>query len=855
MIRLVGLYACSGFLALAYEVLWMRLMSIQFGVSAFAVVVTVAAFMFGLGFGAWRFSKDWFSASRAPYYLGWIEFGLSLFAIFLPTLIKLTTPFLDAAALRFSDELWHLLVFVSALLLLSIPAYAMGAGFSLVLRYVGNQSIFLPWIYGFNTLGAVLGALFPLWVLPELGWVASLRITALIGLVVAFAFWFVMPKTQAVDEKRSSNTVLPPFNSLIQYALLGGLSLSLEVAWTRLFGLIMLRTEYVLALILATFLLGIALGSFLTAQVKRLEWLKVLPWVVALGIVLSLLEWVPVSAYLETAQFTDFGQALLVQSLLMLMMTLPVTISLGAWLPLLTKRFHNSGQWFYSVNALGGGIGALVTGFVTLPLLGTTGTLGLIAILFLLLTINRKNKWQWLVLPLSVALVGWVSIMPSTARLLPQEMGHSRDIYHYEDAIAMTEVVEQPNGQRYLLTDLQRRDASSEPTAVFTQQNQVFFPLLYHGNPHSLLLLGLGTGISDEGSLAFKDLTRTAVELSRGAIIGAKEWFGALNQPALKQTTIIQDDARHFLSAHETHYDVIVGDLFHPDLAGVSSLLSVEQFQRVRNHLNQHGIFVQWLALNQFDLPSYEVVLKTFKTVFPHAVMFMDGMHVALVGASDDNVDVDGLISQQALLTTMTDSSGESLMTWLGRYWGKIPDSFAPVQDEWAPVIEFSLPRLHYSKNSELPRVLAYMMSKRPSLQQAENELALPPVLRKTFEGSYIASDFLARSWLATFSGQDSEASHLIQLAFQANPKDRWVEYALSDQLYANQKSILSQGIDEKTLLKRILAINPYHVEAWRSLWHLEQIEHDPDRANSLAQILRLSPLDLEANSAKNGGL
>ncbi|MDE2423119.1 MAG: fused MFS/spermidine synthase [Betaproteobacteria bacterium] len=856
MIRLVSLYACSGFLALVYEVLWMRLVSIQFGVSTFAVVITVAAFMLGLGLGAWRFSKNITSPLKAPFYLGWIEFALSLFAIFLPTLVRLLTPFIDSAAVLFSTSLWHLLIFLAALILLSIPAYAMGAGFSLVLRYVGNQEKALPWVYGLNTLGAVLGSLWPLWALPNFGWVASLRIAALFGIIVACGFWFMLPKKQLLEQPALTIHHRPPTVALLQYGLLGAFSLALEIAWTRLFGLIMLRTEYVLALVLATFLVGIALGSLITAQLSRIKWLAFLPWIVAFGITLSLVEWVPISAYLESAQFTDFNQAVLIQSLLMLVMTLPVTLCLGAWLPLLTKQFSNSGQWFYSVNALGGSLGALITGFVLIPLIGTTATLGLIAFSFLLLTVNRQqNRLMWVLLPVLAGLFFWVSKMPPTSRLLPQEMGHSRDLYHYEDAIAMTQVVEQPNGQRYLLTDLQRRDASSEPTAVFTQENQVFFPLTFHGNPRSLLMLGLGTGISDEGSQHFKDLTRTAVELSRGAIDGAKNWFKPLNENSLKQTTIIQDDARHFLSAHQEHYDVIVGDLFHPDLAGVSSMLSLEQFQRVRQHLTSHGIFVQWLALNQFDLQSLAVVLTTFKTVFPEGIMFVDGMHLALLGGLDDPRHSQGLITQQVSQAINEATLSESLTTWLGRYWGSIPDLKTPVQDEWAPVIEFSLPRLHYTKGNALPTLLMFMMAHRPTLEEAKKELTIPAAMNKSFEASYVATDFLVRSWLATFSGQDKEAEHLIELAYQANPKDRWVQYALSDQLFANQKSLLSQGMDEKTLLQRILSINPYHVEAWRSLWHLQQVQQDPQAAFSLAQLIKLSPLDLEANSAKNGGL
>jgi len=49
---LLILYGISGLVALAYEVLWMRMLSLQFGVSNFGVVITVSAFMFGLGLGS-----------------------------------------------------------------------------------------------------------------------------------------------------------------------------------------------------------------------------------------------------------------------------------------------------------------------------------------------------------------------------------------------------------------------------------------------------------------------------------------------------------------------------------------------------------------------------------------------------------------------------------------------------------------------------------------------------------------------------------------------------------------------------------------------------------------------------------
>ena len=46
------LYFLSGLSSLSYEVLWVRMLSLEFGVSIFGVVVTVAVFMLGLGIGS-----------------------------------------------------------------------------------------------------------------------------------------------------------------------------------------------------------------------------------------------------------------------------------------------------------------------------------------------------------------------------------------------------------------------------------------------------------------------------------------------------------------------------------------------------------------------------------------------------------------------------------------------------------------------------------------------------------------------------------------------------------------------------------------------------------------------------------
>ena len=170
---------------------------------------------------------------------------------------------------------------------------------------------------------------------------------------------------------------------------------------------------------------------------------------------------------------------------------------------------------------------------------------------------------------------------------------------------------------------------------MFVQANQSRLPLLLHPNPHKVLFIGLGTGISMAGSLPFPDLDRSAVELSAGSIEAARRWFVESNRGALQNAKVYHDDARHFLTATAATYDVVIGDVFHPDLAGVGSLLAVEQFERVRARLAAGGLYVQWLALNQFDPDTLCVVLRSFRAVFPQGQLFLDGMHLAMVGPRD----------------------------------------------------------------------------------------------------------------------------------------------------------------------------------------------------------------------------
>lgn len=852
---LAALYTLSGLTSVAYEVLWVRMISQQFGVSIFGVVITVSAFMAGLGAGSW-IGERWRGRIPPLFVFGLLEAGVAAYALGLPWLMHFLQHELAGMAVHLQLPAWYGLQGVTALLVLFLPACALGIGFPLILRAAAGMVMPVGRLYGLNTLGAFAGALLPLALLPNVGWAMSVQYVAGLGVVVGLTAMLMagrFGKPAAIQI--SANDPRIPFSDLLAYAGIGAAALMLEIGWTRLYGMLLLRTEYVLAVILAVFLVGLALGSLCARRYHSRHWWTILPLVAAAWVVMGLwaLPWL--AKWADTVQFQSLTAALFGQGLMIAVFTLPVTLTFGAWLPLLSGRYGDdhsrAGARHYGANALGAALGAMVAGFVLIPTIGTLGTIIVAAMLIIACGLLWADKIR---LPvgggalLIAALPMWH--LPAVSSLLPVTQADSRDVFFYEDAISITHVVEEKDGQRVLLADLQRMDASTAPSAVVSQHNQARLPLLLHPAPHKILFLGMGTGISAAGSLPFPELRRTAVELSQGAIVAADTEFEQVNHGVTKQMHVVHDDARHYLLRTQEKYDVIIGDLFHPDLVGSSSLLSVQQFTRAADRLARGGIYVQWLALNQFDLESLSTVLRSFHQIFPAMCLFVDGFRLALVGPQDSLGGAPALLANLQRMDRLKqgDATGhEGPWTWLGRYWGRMDLPEGPMQDEWAPHIEFGLPAARYHGELDVAGLQDWLVAHRPALQEAEVALHVAATDRGAFERAYAATELAMRAWSAAIRGDELQSQRLLRLAYDANPEDRWIAFTLADRMMATLPAALQRGMDERQALQAVLHIFPDDPDALRALWHMENAAGNTVQAAEYrSRLAALSPLDYE---------
>jgi spermidine synthase len=217
---------------------------------------------------------------------GWLELGIGLLALLSPlSLDVLSDVYLAIASQHILPPVLALgLRLVLCMGVLLLPAMLMGGTLPLLSRFV-TQSLSqieasVSWFYFLNSAGAVLGAILAgFWLIPTLGLDFSTSVAAAVnmaigGIALALGMRVVQIGGPAAVEQIPQGVDTPgiPWRTFIIYAiyaavfLSGFVALSYEIAWIRLLALVLGSSTYSLSLMLAAFIAGIALGSYLISR-------------------------------------------------------------------------------------------------------------------------------------------------------------------------------------------------------------------------------------------------------------------------------------------------------------------------------------------------------------------------------------------------------------------------------------------------------------------------------------------------------------------------------------------------------------------------------------------------------------
>src|SRR5437867_7508616 len=278
------LFFLSGATGLIYELLWVRVLYQSFGSTIQSVTPVVAAYMGGLGLGAWLFGRRADRTPRPAVLYGWLEIAIGVFGILSPLVLGLAHWMYigTAGALALGGAASVALRFGLAALVLLIPTTLMGGTLPVLTRALtgedrGLLKPSLGRLYGLNTLGAMTGtALAGVLLLEFVGVRASLLATAAVNLAIGVAAILLGRREGLADPGRQpgEDQVQPALATrdhlkTVALVLLGVTAFAAlldEIAWTRVLIMIVGGSTYAFTLILLVFLLGIGLGSIIVAR-------------------------------------------------------------------------------------------------------------------------------------------------------------------------------------------------------------------------------------------------------------------------------------------------------------------------------------------------------------------------------------------------------------------------------------------------------------------------------------------------------------------------------------------------------------------------------------------------------------
>jgi len=671
----------SGVAGLIYETAWTREFAFLFGTSELAVSAVLAAYMTGLASGAAIAARLAHRIRRPVLAYGLLELGIAISALLVPYGIRALTAVylrwlggLDAPpeTIGLATALFHL----AGAFIVMVPCTAMmGATLPLLARHaVKSDEQIGPRIgllYGINTAGAILGALFAAFVLlPEVGLRSTVHAGAIANFVVFIAAAALARRVPAAEleppeSARASGVrerwILPLM------AVSGTISFVYEVLWTRLLGFILGASTAAFATMLASFLLGIAAGSVAASRLARRRAHAALGFVLAqLGTAIAawwafwLADRLPEIALAMGAT----PERLAPGALTAIITLLPFTLCIGATFPFAVRLFaeHASeaapaSARVYAWNTVGSIVGAVAAGFWLLPALGFEGTvriavlgnLALAAIASLLFLGTRPQRWLVAVAvslgvamllappsaPLQLLKVSSLSGHPLPGELEYLGVGRSATVALIED------------GYGWRLNTNGLPDAViSRPEVPHDRMRPArwlsLLSVLARPDVRDMLIIGLGGG----GTLAAITPGMRSVDVielepevvaANAAVASRRRDGDPLADPRI---SLYLGDARGSLMLAEKKYGAIVSQPSHPWTSGASHLYTRDFFELVRSRLQPDGVFVQWIGVAFVDAELVRSLLATLRDVFPYVEAYRPQKAALLFVASLEPIDI-----------------------------------------------------------------------------------------------------------------------------------------------------------------------------------------------------------------------
>lgn len=395
----------SGMAGLVYEVIWTRILHYTFGNTEMAAATVLATFMGGLALGGALGGRFAPRIRRPVLAYGVLEAVIALYGLLgTPLLYKMDFIY----RLTGPDPNPTLMMFVRFFFggaLILIPTVAMGATLPILVHGAvekDHPGKSLALLYFINTLGAVAGTSLSGFILiPAVGLDSAVHIAVMLGTIVFLGSAFIefrlrpIPGEDLMKPESGAGENEPKFEenfssfalkyggiaALIFAFMCGFISLSNEILWFRLLGILMDGTIYGFSALLAAFLAGLAFGSLwvgtkmdkspdLWALFTKLQLGAALGSILTI-LVLPLMPFL-ISGYIASESKTP-GSVFALKLFLVFLSIATPTFFYGASFPVVARlasvgrKLSSAVGSVYAFNTVGCILGSGLTGLILIP--------------------------------------------------------------------------------------------------------------------------------------------------------------------------------------------------------------------------------------------------------------------------------------------------------------------------------------------------------------------------------------------------------------------------------------------------------------------------------------------------------
>jgi len=898
----------SGATGLIYEVVWTRLLTLVLGNTHYSVSTVLTTFMGGLALGSFFGGRLIDRGGKPLLIYALLEGAIGIYCFLIPHFIDASLPLFKWVYLNFQESysLTSFFRFGVCGAILLIPASLMGATLPILGKFVSDDPEVIGrdvgTLYAVNTLGAVAGGLTSAFVFMKLYgvsttiWIAAGLNLGLASVILIFfrSQWAPSSSVEALPASEKASRFYTPEVILILggFCVTGIAALIYQVAWTRIFSLLLGSSVYAFSLILTAFILGLALGTMVFSRIvgRFRDLKKVFGWL-QVGIGLSALAALPffgkvplVNRWVYLNWGLDFSSIQWSNFLIILSLIFIPTFLMGAQFPVVVRLVardlktlgHHVGT-AYASNTVGTILGSLIGGFLLIPILGVQNTilwavfinivLGIVLLYTSSLTVNIKTYVLpgllvlWIlgargIAPWDKAVISSGSFMPYRIDELEGALQRKNKILFYQEGIHTTVTTELSIDGNIFLRVNGKTDASLAMD-MRTQLLSGYLPMFFSKNPESVLVVGQGSGVTLGAVEQFPAKTIDLVEISPTVIKGSR-FFDPFNHHALDdpRVRVILEDGRNHITLTEKKYDVIISEPSNPWISGIGALFTQDFYELADTRLKPGGIMCIWMHTNMSP-ESFKSISRAFLSVFPKVTMWESivGDDYLLVGSQQPyslpyekvkrllEDPVQGRELKRLGISSVRDLMGLLIMNQdeLKKF-----SEGAPVHTDDNSLLEFGAPEYIYKDESQvivrqitphfqvIPSLLGFdelSLEEQETVKKHIGTLERSEVQVKEIKRKARRDQYLDEAVEAVNRGAYERAAQLYIKILEQEP-DHVITYLNLGNVYS---AVQEFGKAEEAY-RKTLEINPYYVFGSFSLAKLYLQTNHPDKAVAVLQ-------------------